>query len=88
LRRGELKDQIGFRLVGGSEVLEVVAELGFVLFLGLVWQNDGFRGNAMLDGVERGGAAAIFGFRTARFCSVDAGGFGSRKRHSVYLARV
>jgi hypothetical protein len=23
-----------------------------------------------------------------RFCSVDAGGFGSRKRHSVYLAKV
>jgi len=88
LRRGELQDQIGFRLVGGSEVLEVVAELGFVLFLGLVWQNDCFRGNAMLDGVEQGGAAAVLGFRTVRFCSVDAGGFGSGKRHSVYLAKV
>ena len=36
LRRGELQDQIGFRFVGGSEVLEVVVKLGLVFFLGLV----------------------------------------------------
>jgi hypothetical protein len=88
LRRGELQDQISFRFVGGSEMLEVVVELGLVLFLGLVGQNDGFRGQTMLDRVERGGAAAVFGFRTVRFCSVDAGCFGSGKRHSVYLAKV
>jgi hypothetical protein len=88
MRRGELLDQIGFRSVGGSEVPEVIVELGLVLFLGLVGQNDGFRGQAVLDGVERDGAAAVFGFRTVRFCSVDAGCFGSGKRHSVYLAKV
>ena len=88
IRRGELQNQIGFRFVGGSEVLEVGVKLGLVLFLGLVGQNDGFRGQTMLDRVERGGAAAVLGFWTVRFCSVDAGGFGSRKRHSVYLPRV
>jgi hypothetical protein len=77
MRRNELQDQISFRSVGGSEVLEVIVELGLVLFLGLVGQNDGFGGNAMLDGVERGGAAAFLGFGTARFCSVDAGSLGS-----------
>ena len=81
LRRGELEDQIGFRFVGGSEVLQVIVELGLVLFLGLVGQNDGFRSNAMLDGVERDGAAAFLGFRPARFCSVDAGSFGSGQVH-------
>jgi hypothetical protein len=64
MRRGELQDQISFRFVGGSEVLEVVVKLGLVLFLGFVGQNDGFRGNAMLDGVERGGTAAVLGFWT------------------------
>jgi hypothetical protein len=36
LRRGELQDQIGFRFVGGSEVLKVVVKLGLVFFFGLV----------------------------------------------------
>lgn len=36
MRRDELPDQIGFRLVGGSEALHVFAELGFVFLLGLV----------------------------------------------------
>src|SRR6202023_1130262 len=88
LRRGELQDQIGFRFVGGSEVLEVGVKLGLVFFFGLIGQNDGFRGQTMLDRVERGGATAVLGFWTVRFGSVDAGGFSSRKRHSVYLARV
>jgi hypothetical protein len=64
MRRGELQDQISFRSVGGSEMLEVIVELGLVLFLGLVGQNDGFRGQAVLHGVERGGAAAVFSFWT------------------------
>ena len=88
LRRGELQDQIDFRFVGGSEVLQVGVKVGLVFFFGFIGQNDSFRGQTMLDRVERGGAAAVLGFWTVRFCSVDAGGFGSRKRHSVYLARV
>jgi hypothetical protein len=36
LRRGELQDQIGFRFVGGSEVLKVVVKLSLVFFFGLV----------------------------------------------------
>ena len=36
LRRGELQDQIGFRFVGGSEVLEVAVQLSLVFFFGLV----------------------------------------------------
>jgi hypothetical protein len=35
----------------------------------------------MLDGVERDGAAAVLGFRTVRFCSVDPGCFGFGRGH-------
>ena len=35
----------------------------------------------MFDGVERGGTAAALGFRPARFSAVDAGSFGSGRRH-------
>ena len=88
VRRGELPDHIGFRLVGGSEVVEVLTELDCIFFLGFVGQNDGLRRKAVFYGVERDGAAALLGFWTVRFSSIDAGGFGSGRGHNVYLGRV
>ena len=67
---------------------EVFAKLGFVFLLGLAGQNDGFGCKSVFYGVERDGAAALFGFWAARFSSIDAGGFGSGRGHVVYLARV
>jgi hypothetical protein len=81
MRRGELPDEIGFRLVGRGEMIKVFVELGCVFFLGLVGQNDSLGGKAVLDCIERGGTPAVFGFRAARFCSVDARGFGSGSCH-------
>ena len=81
MRRGQLADEICFGLVGGGEMIKILIELGLVFFLGLVGQNDGFRGQAMLDGVERDGAAAVLGFWTVRFGSVNAGGFSSGRGH-------
>jgi len=88
LRRGELQDQIGFRFVGGCEVLEVAVQLSLVFFLRLVGQNDRFRGQTMLDRVERDGTPAVLGFRTVRFCSVDPGCFGSGMVHKCVPAEV
>ena len=81
MRRDELADEIGFGLVGGGKMIEILIELGLVFFLGLVGQNDGFRSQSMLDGVERDGAAAVLGFWTARFGSVNAGRFSSGRCH-------
>jgi hypothetical protein len=44
---GELPDEVRLGLVGGSEVVEISLELGFVLFFRLVGKNDGFSGKAM-----------------------------------------
>ena len=59
---GKLPDEIRLGFVGGSEVVEVSLELGFVLFFRLVGQNDGFSGKAVFHGIERDGAAALFRF--------------------------
>ena len=74
---GKLPDKILLGLVGGSEVVEVSLELGFVLFFRLVGQNDGFGSKAVFHGIERDGAAALFRFWTVGFGSVNAGSFGS-----------
>jgi hypothetical protein len=74
---GELVDEVGFGLVGGSEVVEVVAKFGLIFFLRLVGKDDGFRRKAVFHGIERGGATAVFSLWAARFGSVQAGSFGS-----------
>ena len=84
---GELVDEIGFWLVGGTEVVEVVVELGLVFVFRFVGEHDCLGCQAVFDGVERDGAAAVVGGRTTRFSTVDAGSFGSG-RHRMFLARV
>jgi hypothetical protein len=93
MRGGELADQIGLGLVGGSEVLKVVAKFGLIFFLRLVGKDDGFRSKAVLDSVKRDSAAALLSFGAARFRSIDAGCFGSGRGHilpgeSLYLGKV
>ena len=87
MRCGQLTDEIGFGLVGWGEVVDVFTKLSVIFFVRLAGQNDGFRGKAVFDRVQGDGPAALFGFWTERFRSIDAGGFGSG-RHIDFLARV
>jgi hypothetical protein len=73
---GELADEVEFGFAFGLEVGEVVVEFGFVLFGGLVREDDGSGGESVLEGIERGGGFAGVGFGAGGFAGVGAGGAG------------
>ena len=63
VRGGELVDQVGFGLALGAEMVEVVAEVGLVLFFGLVLEDDDAGGESVGEGVTGRGELAFGGFR-------------------------
>jgi hypothetical protein len=82
---GELMDEIGFGLVLGSEVIEIVAELSLILVAGLIEEDDGAGGESVNEGVAGGGLLAGVGGGAMGFCAVGAGGGDllGRGRHGI-----
>jgi hypothetical protein len=73
-----LVDQVGFGFALGAEMVEVVAEVGLVLFFGLVLEDNDVGREPVLNGVQRGDLLALGGFRTVGLGAVGAGGLDSR----------
>jgi hypothetical protein len=78
VRGGQLVDQVGFGLALGTEMAEVVAEVGLVLVFGLVLEDNYAGRKPVLNGVQRGSLLTFGGFRTVGFRAVGAGGLDSR----------
>ena len=73
-RRGELVDEVGFGFGLGTEVVEVLAEVGLVVGFGFVFEEDGAGGEAVGEGVAGGDLFAGGGFGASGFGAVGAGG--------------
>ncbi len=66
--------QVGFGLALGKEMVEVSAELGFILGFGFVLKDDSASGEPMGEGVAGRGELDCGSFRAVGFGAVGAGG--------------
>ena len=69
-------DQVKLDRAAGLELLEVGCLEGVELGGVFGGEDEGFRSEAVFEGVLGGAGAAGFGGRAAGFCAVGAGGFG------------